>query len=166
MASAEVTYCHRWNSRRARPGSPITEDEARESDAAGEEYTAIVPLPDRTYPALVTVVGKKSYWSTTFLDAYGRETAKYIFDEREGRLFLHRVFLRTYADDTPGLLLSDAARVEEVRIRPDGYMKRILIDKPKNEKITEEYSDVPVDSNWEPRPEFGAWSSITRFERR
>ncbi|GAA3730923.1 hypothetical protein HDA32_005603 [Spinactinospora alkalitolerans] len=121
MNSAETAYCFRWSSRRSRPGSPITEEEARERGESGEEFTAVAVRPGQPTPALVTVVWKNAYAATRFLDEHGRESVKYVFERvDEERLFLHRVFIRTYPDERPGLMLGDAVRVEEMRIGLDG----------------------------------------------
>jgi hypothetical protein len=165
MTTTEVTYCYRWNSRRASPGTPISEEEARERDATGEEYTAIVPRPGHPYPVLVTVVWKNSFCSTSFLDDFGRRCAKYSFTKVEGRLFLSEIHLHEYPDDTPGLKLSAATRIEHMVFRTDGHVRRVTTDHGKHEKITNDYSDVSMDANWEPIPEFGDWDSIARFER-
>ena len=149
----------------AKPGSPITVDEARDRDAVGEEYTAVVPRSGHPYPTLVTIVWKNDYCSTIFLDEYGRQAAKYVFKKMGDQLFLSRILMHTYPNKKRGLVVSDAVRMEDVKMRPDGYSKRVVTDDEKQERITDEYSDVPTDANWEPIPKFGEWDSIARFER-
>jgi hypothetical protein len=103
----------------------------------------------------------------TFLDDVGREYMEYSFSRRgETRLFLVKVFIWTYPNDDPGLGLGDSMKHEDIRYREDGYVKRIIIDKVEGFKDTAEYSDVPVEDNWEPVPAFGDYWSVGRKERR
>jgi hypothetical protein len=78
-----------------------------------------------------------------------------VFTRLGDRLFLGRVLPHTYPDETRGSTPSDAVRVEDVRIRPDGYVKAVVTDHGKRERTSTEYADVPVDADWEPVPGFG-----------
>ncbi|SDU33175.1 hypothetical protein [Jiangella alkaliphila] len=146
---------------------PLTEEEARVRDGAGEEYTAVLPpRTGTTFPVLVTPVWKTGVVAVTFLDDVGRKATEYTFMKKaEDRLFLTRVHLWTYPNDQPGLRLSDSASHETVHLREDGYVKRVVKNKVENVQETVEYDDVPVDANWEPIPSFGDYGSIARYER-
>jgi hypothetical protein len=71
----------------------------------------------------------------------------------------------TYPNDEPGLRLSDSSSHETAYYREDGYVKRVIKNKVEHFQETVEYTDVPVDTNWEPIPTFGDYRSIARFER-
>jgi hypothetical protein len=145
----------------------MDEREAREKYDSGEEFTAAVhAFEGNGHPTLVTCAWKNEYASVAFLDPFGREEVKYIFHrENDSWLFLNRIIFRKYPNDNPRLRISEAIRFEDIEIHKDGYMKRVIIDKQNNTKETIEYSDVPVEPNWEPIPEFGSWLSISRYER-
>jgi hypothetical protein len=165
-ATSQVTYCFKWNSRRNRAGVPLSEAEAREQDAGGDEYTAVVPQAGSAHPVLVTVVWKNNFVGVSFIDEVGRKYMQYSFYKKnEASLFLTNVVIWTYPNDDPKLLFADAVQQEEIQYREDGYVRRILIDKTEAVKDTTEYSDVPVDDNWEPVPTFGDYRSIARKER-
>lgn len=162
-----VGYTYRWNHRRNKPGTPLSEEEARAKDAAGEEYSAILPArPGTESPVLVTPVWKTGVVITTFIDDFGRKSVEYVFTKKEdGRLFLSTVHMWTYPNDDPRLRLSDAVVHEEIRYREDGYVERVITNKAEHYRETVEYTDVPVDKNWEPLAPFGDYTSIARFER-
>ena len=71
----------------------------------------------------------------------------------------------TYPNDQPGLDRSESSSYETVRYRDDGYVKRVVKNKLDQFQETVEYTDVPVDANWEPIPTFGDYGSIARHER-
>jgi hypothetical protein len=162
-----VDYCFKWNYADGEPGVPLTEEEARVKDAAGEEYSAVMPPRDgMRFPVLVTPVWKSGVVAVTFLDDFGRKATEYTFMKKtEESLFLTRVHMWTYPNDEPGLRLSDSSSNEMVSYREDGYVKRVVKNKVENFQETVEYTDVPVDTNWEPIPTFGDFRSIARFER-
>ena len=166
-STTDVQYTYRWNQRRNKPGNPLSEEEARARDAAGEEYTAVTPpRPGTSSPVLVTPVWKSGVVVVTFMDDPGRKTVEYTFAKKdESRLFLESVHLWSYPSDDPKLRLSDASVREEFHYREDGYVERIVTNKAEQYRETVEYSDVPVESNWEAVPEFGQWGSVARFER-
>lgn len=159
-------YCFKWNYADNEPGVPLTEAEARAKHDAGEEFTAVMPPQRGTRsPVLVTPVWKSGVVAVTFLDDPGRKATEYTFMKRDDRLFLVGVDLWTYPTDEPGLRLSAATVYESISNHEDGTVKRIIKDKVKQEKETIEYTDVAMDSHWEPIPGFGDYESIARFER-
>ncbi|ONI88844.1 hypothetical protein ALI22I_17925 [Saccharothrix sp. ALI-22-I] len=160
-------YSFRWNHRRNRPGTELSEEEARARDAAGEEYTAVLPpRPGTRSPVLVTPVWQTGVVLVSFLDDPGRKIVEYVFTKKDdSRMFLSGVHLWEYPDDQPGRRLSEASRREDIRYHEDGYVHRTIIDKNEGYRETVEYTDVPVATNWEPVPAFGDYASIGRFER-
>jgi hypothetical protein len=165
--AGEIEYCHSWNSRRNRVGVALTEGEARARNASGEEFIAVLRSAGGGQPVLVTVSGETDVITVTFRDRHGRQNLKYWFGKVDGdeRLFLRTVMFWEYPSDDPKLRQSEATKVEETAFRPDGYVKRVVIDSVEQEKETTEYNSVPVDGNWEPVPEFGDYWSIARRER-
>jgi hypothetical protein len=161
-----VDYCFKWNYTEGAPGLSLTEDEARVKDGAGEEYTAIMPSrAGMESPVLVTLVWKTGVVVVTFLDDFGRKATDYTFMKTDEILFLTRAHMWTYPNDEPGLRLSDSSSHETVYYRDDGYVKRVVKNKMEHFHETVEYTDVPVDTNWEPIPSFGDYRSIARYER-
>ncbi|MCP2163568.1 hypothetical protein [Goodfellowiella coeruleoviolacea] len=162
-----VDYCFKWNYADGAPGEPLTEDEARVRDSAGEEYTAVMPpRPGTKSPVLVTPVWKTGVVVVTFLDDPGRKATEYTFMKKtDESLFLTRVHMWTYPSEQPGLRLSDSSSHETVHYREDGYVKRVVKNKVERFQETVEYTDVPVGTNWEPIPVFGDYRSIARYER-
>ncbi|TWD83151.1 hypothetical protein FB561_4309 [Kribbella amoyensis] len=162
-----VRYCFKWNYADSCPGDLLTEEEARSRDSAGEEYTAVLPPRDgTTAPVLVTVVRKTGVVVVTFLDEPGRKAAEYTFLKKtDPRLFLSRVSLWGYPTDEPGLRLSSSSWHETVNYREDGTVKRVVKNKVERSQEVFEYTDVPMDSQWEDLPVFGNYRSIARYER-
>lgn len=162
-----VDYCFRWNYANGVPSEPLTEDEARARDGAGEEYSAIMPpRPGTRSPVLVTPAWKTGIVLVTFIDDPGRKAIEYTFKKKtDESLFLVRVTTWNYPNDEPGLRLSQASSHETVSLREDGYVKRVIKNKVENFQETVEYTDVPVDTNWEPIPVFGDYRSIGRYDR-
>jgi hypothetical protein len=162
-----VDYCFKWNYADGAPGVPLTEEEARVKDSSGEEYTAIMPpRTGMTSPVLVTPVWKTGVVVVTFLDDFGRKATEYTFMKKtDESLFLTRVNMWTYPNNEPGLRLSDSSSTEVVNYREDGYVKRVIKNKVERVQETVEYTDVPIDTNWEPIPTFGDYRSIARYER-
>jgi hypothetical protein len=166
-ATQVLDYTYKWNYRRNRPGQVLSEEEARLKDAAGDEYTAVMPpRPGTTRPVLVTPVWQTGVVVVTFIDEFDRRAVEYVFSKKDDtRLFLDDVHMWTYPNDEPRLLLSAATVRERVSYYTDGYVKRVITNVGEHYKETIEYRDVPVESNWEPIPTFGDYASIARFER-
>lgn len=162
-----ITYCFKWNYADGAPGELLTMDEARSRDDAGEEYTALLSTTgSSSFPTLVTLAWKTGVVVVTFLDLFGRKTAEYTFRKKTTEsLFLRRVHLWTYPNDQPGLRLADSTSHETVYYQEDGSVKRVVKNKIKQTQETIEYTNVPVDANWEPIPQFGDYHSIARYER-
>lgn len=165
--AGEIEYCHSWNSRRNRVGVPLSEADARARNATGEQFIAVVREKAGSQPALVTVSGENDVITVTFRDRHGRQNLKYWFGkvDDDERLFLRTVMFWEYPSDDPKLRQSDATKVEDTSFRPDGYVKRVVMDSVEQVKETTEYNSVPVADNWEPVPEFGNYWSIARRER-
>lgn len=84
----------------------------------------------------------------------------YTFEEREpGRLFLSEAVYREF-DQSSG----SVARGTVYRFSPRGHASVERTERPFNRAAISE-REVDVSKNWEPRPAFGDWASITRQER-
>lgn len=87
-----------------------------------------------------------------------------LFQKMEnGKLFMHEATVWSYAEGAEDM--SGAHYIETGEFRPDGYASRTIDDESSDQIQKTEYRDVPVDSNWEPVPEFGHWESVARYER-
>ncbi|WP_460998803.1 hypothetical protein [Streptomonospora sediminis] len=163
-----VEYTWTWNFRRNRAGTPLTEAEARSRHATGEDYIAIIGRsPGTSHPVLVTISGNYGYASTLFLDEHGRPKMEYQFSQKnKDQMFLETVHIWSYADDNPKHTRKDANMIEKYTYREDGYARQEKINAIENFKDIKESTDVPVQNNWEPVPEFGSYESIARWERR
>jgi hypothetical protein len=145
----------------------LTEEEAQACNATGEQFIAALRWLGSPQPVLVTVSGETDVITVTFRDQHGRHSLKYWFGkvDNDERLFLRTAMSWEYPSDDPKLRQSAATKVEDTSFRPDGYVKRVVLDGVENIKETTEYNSVPVADNWEPVPEFGNYWSIARRER-
>jgi hypothetical protein len=168
MRSGEIAYCHSWNYRRRRIGIALTEADARTRDTAGEAFMAVVPVSG-PHPALVDVAWENQCIAVTFLDPHGRKSLKYFFYKvnRSGgsAMFLRTAYLWEYPSDDPRLRESESTKRETYSYREDGHARRVVVDEIEQYKDTAEWSEVPIDKNWEPVPSFGDYWSIARRER-
>jgi hypothetical protein len=161
--AVQVSYCELWSDRLRRPVGQLSEDAARQLDWRGQRYGFVVGDPFA--PDLeVTVHWKKSCLTVSFIDDAGRKHVRYMFrliDEH--RLFLGNVIAWEYVEGARYEF--EAARIESVLCKPSGYLRRKLEDKNSKTVQISEYTSVPVNSNWEPSPQFGDWGSVIRYER-
>lgn len=159
----QATYCEVWSDQLRSPTNVMSEGEAHDRDAQGEPYCVV--LGDTSTPqAVLEVARKNSYLSVSFIDADGRTHTKYIFRGMEnGELFLRQVTVWNYPDGAQ--FEFEASRIETAKFRPDGYASRTIDDSSTDQIEKTEYMDVPVETNWEPMPEFGHWESVARYDR-
>ena len=68
-----IEYSFRWYYRRNRPGMPLSEQDARAKDTAGEEYTAVLPpRPGTPLPGPGDASVEGPAWAlVTFGNAHG-----------------------------------------------------------------------------------------------
>ena len=161
--AVRVNYCELWSDRLRTPVGPLSEGAARQLDSRGQRYGFVTGDPSA--PDLeVTVHWAKSCLAVSFLDDARRNHVRYVFtliDER--RLFLANVIAWAYPAGTQYEF--EATRIESVLCKPHGYLRRKVEDKYSKTIEISEYSSVPMNSNWEPVPWFGAWRSVIRYER-
>lgn len=159
-----VTYCQRWNNKLHKPIEPLNPAAALRKDRAKEWYTAVLgdPAAPRCYVELAWENNHVGVW---FLDDELRRNVHYSFTRLdETIMFMDAVGLWYYADGA-GRSLGDASRIEMVDYSADGHVRRTSIDVPRKLETVEEFSDVPLDINWEPVPAFGDYRSVTRLDR-
>lgn len=159
----QVTYCELWSDQLRSPTDEMSEEQARTRDAKGEPYCVV--LGDPAAPqAVLEVAWKNSYIGVSFIDEEGRTHTSYDFRKQDdGRLFMTEVTVWTYPEGAQ--FEFEASVIENVYFRPDGYARRTLDDRSSDQIKATEYADVPMDTNWEPVPEFGHWESIARYDR-
>lgn len=159
----KATYCEVWSDELRSPTDVTTEGGARERAARGESFCVV--LGDTASPqAVLEVVPENKFIDVSFVDEGGRtHTALGFTDMGGGKFFLSDLVMWSYKPGAENM--SGAHRIETLEFRPDGYLKRTIDDDSVDHVEVMEYTDVPVDLNWEPEPEFGEWESIARLDR-
>lgn len=159
----QITYCELWSSKRRKPTGAMSADQARQLDAGGKSYSVVLGDPEAPR-SVIEVVPENNYFNVNFIDGEGRISAAYGFSKiDDSRLFLTKLTLWTYPEGARSK--SQASRIESFEFRPDGYAAQTVNDKSSDQIETTEKIKVPVDTNWEPVPEFGSWESIARYDR-
>jgi hypothetical protein len=163
----EAVYCRSWNRVEGRVGIPMLESEASRRHLSGESFTvALVSDKPVEQPILINCVWENDYASTTFLDEIGRYSTRYIFKgNRKENLFLQRVLIWSYPNSSPNLEIPEANHYQDMVFRKDGTGKTTEVNKEEGFREITDYTDLPVEGNWEPFPSFGDWGSIARYER-
>ena len=160
-----VTYCESWSVKLRRPVGRLTAEQARARDEVGEPWYTVV-LGEASRPeSYVEVAWVNAHLGVWFLDEDSRPWLHYSFtrvDER--RLFLDSVVRWDYPGHA-GRRLAEADRVETLTYRPDGRVHQEIADSRVDELILCDYTDVPLELNWEPVPVFGDYGSLTRLDR-
>ena len=160
----QVSYCRRWNFRRDRPIDPLTEDEARRQDAAGELYTVV--LGDPAGPEkIIEVVWENKHLGVIFFDRLQRQSIRYSFTRvDDDTMFLRSITNWKYDDDT-AKTINESSRIEHIEYHQDGIVEHEVRDEQAGEIRTKKIRDVKLDINWEPIPTFGDWEYIARYDR-
>lgn len=159
----QVTYCELWSNKLRSPTDVLTEAEARDRDARGEQYCVVLGDPGAPQ-AILDIAWVNSALRVSFVDEEGRSHTEYLFRKMEnGKLFMHDATTWTYPEGSRRK--SQASHIEEAQFRPDGYASRTIDDSSAGQIEKTEYTDVPVENNWEPMPEFGHWESVARYDR-
>lgn len=154
-----------WNSVLHRPLDEITQEEARRRDAVGRAFTVTFGSAEQPEVTLKVMRGH-GIFTVTWLDEHLREALLYNYTRQDdGRLFLDEITTWTY-DRPDALAMSQAATIEELRWRPDGYVDKVFQDSatPDRESL-EQYRNVPVESHWEDEPAFGDWDGLLVWDR-
>lgn len=156
-----VAYCELWSNEMRSPTDVLTEAKARDRHARGEQYCVV--LGDPGAPQAILEIGRSAL-RVSFVDEEGRTNTQYLFRKMEnGMLFLGDVTTWAYPEGAEDM--SEASRIESAQLRPDGYASRTIDDSSTDQIEKTEYMDVPVETNWEPMPEFGHWESVARYDR-
>ncbi len=164
LAAEKITYCRRWNNKLIKPIEPLTPAEALRKDRGKEWYTVVVGdvAAPRCY---VEVAWENDHLGVWFLDDKLRQSAHCSFTRLDDTtLFLDAVGC-WYYPRIGGRSLADASRIEKVVYKTDGFVRRRTTDVRKKKVKIEEFTDVPLDINWEPVPVFGDYRSVTRVDR-
>lgn len=116
-------------------------------------------------PEVVEVCWNNSYLGVWFFDPHLRQSIKYSFDLIDAdTLFLQSVTRWQYPGQTAGGL-NESTLTETFSYGPDGSAKRVIKDDQAGETITQERQGVDISDHWEPKPAFGDWTSVIRYER-
>ncbi|MCT7353740.1 hypothetical protein N4P33_16415 [Streptomyces sp. 15-116A] len=143
---------------------PLTPEQARNRHSSGELYTAVASPREGTAPELrVEMRLETGYASVVFMDEYGRDTLDYTFTLISGALFLETVRSYSYGHSQERGGYADTDRTETYEFTTNGVVQRTVeVD---GQESTESRHDIDVSTNWEPVPDFGAYSSLIRRER-
>lgn len=159
----QVSYCRRWNFKRNRPIDPLTEEEARQRDEAGELYSVVVGDP--AAPDRIIEVVRPNHIGVWFFDPQQRQSLNYTFRRAgDGRMFLRNIIRWAYPNDE-ARMLNQCSLIEEIQYEEGGIAHHEVRDKEADEIKRTSYRDVSLDINWEPVPAFGDWDSIIRYDR-
>lgn len=158
------SYCEQWNNLTETPMIPLTPEQARNRHSSGELYTAVASPREGTAPELrVEMRLETGYASVVFMDEYGRDTLDYTFTLISGALFLETVRSYSYGHSQERGGYADTDRTETYEFTTNGVVQRTVeVD---GQESTESRHDIDVSTNWEPVPDFGAYSSLIRRER-
>lgn len=164
MPVETITYCERWNNKLMRPIEPLTAEEAQRRDQAKELYTVVVgdPAAPRCY---VEIAWENNHVGVWFLDEVLRRSAHLSFTRLDDTMMFLDAMVLWHYPRRAGRSLEDASSIEKVVYKTDGYVRRKKIDVRKRKETIEEFTDVPLDINWEPVPVFGDYRSVTRVDR-
>ncbi|MGF0175137.1 hypothetical protein ACQF36_33115 [Streptomyces sp. Marseille-Q5077] len=158
------TYCEQWNNLAETPMNPLTPEQAQARHGTGELYTAVAAPAGQSTPALrVEMRLETGYASVIFMDEYGRDTLDYTFTLIDGSFFLETATSYSYGDSQERGGYADADRTETYEFTTDGVIQRAIEDE--DGESVENRHGVDVSSNWEPVPDFGTYSSLSRRER-
>jgi len=163
-STTSVSYCVQWFRANKCATDILTDDEARNRHARGELYTALIGGLSR--PTCFLEFSAYRSVAVEFLDTALRTFCHYSFQEKEpGRLFLTRIRLPWYPDDT-----GRADRATCCYVKPDGHVAiehyRAWADnRPGSYIVGGEERVVDVTNHWEPFPEFGHYDGLGRRDR-
>jgi hypothetical protein len=159
-----ATYCRQWNSVLNEPMDPVTEEQARQLDASGDSYTVVLS-EDSTPRKYIEVNWRTGGLGVFFLDEQRRPHLAYSFRRVDDeRMFLDDVLRWEYPDDE-AIAMSGAKLIDDVRYQQDGRVLREVRDDVAQEIRRQEFTDVPLEVNWEPVPTFGDWEQLARRDR-
>jgi hypothetical protein len=159
----QATYSRRWNLVLHKPLDPISEQQARQLDEAGDYYT--VAFTQDTTSGYLEINWTERYLAVYFLDEQHRPGLCYTFTRLDqDRMFMNSVLRWEYPDDQ-ARAMTGANLTEELRYQQDGVVDREVRDDTAHEVRRQTITDVNLDINWEPVPQFGQWDSVTRLDR-
>lgn len=154
---SRVTYYEGWYRHAKEAVGPLTVDEAKRLDSAGEPYAVVLGDPKQPH-SFIEVSG--GCYGVSFLDNLRREHLMYTFEDvGGGKLFLKEAVHRDFEADSDMV-----ARATISRFSPDGRVQIEKGEKPFRQALmTERQTDVG--RNWEPKPAFGLFDGLVRKDR-
>ncbi len=157
MSISKAAFFEAWHRQAKEPVGPLSEEEARQRDASGEPYVAVLVEAGRP-SAFVEITGGEFY-GVSFLDEDLREYLAYTFEVVDRRLFLSEAVHREFDGQS-----QDVVRGAVHRFSPDGRASVEESGKPFPRATMKEHR-VDVSGNWEEMPRFGDYARLLRKER-
>jgi len=167
-------YCREWDTASRTPLEPLSEMEARQRFEGQvpepDHWFSVAALRDDSRPDSVPdftleVLPHAEFVNVAFLDEFASERFNYGLTRIDDRLFMSHVTEHRYPDDGRHHGLHEATFVEEFLFRPDGYVKRVVMDESDSMTHASEYRDVDVAQHWQEVPGFGDWEPLGVFSR-
>lgn len=160
-----LNYCERWNAKSKAPAKPLSEAEARRLHEAGKPYTVLLGPGESGTRTVVAVRLETGYVGVTFLNEDQEPELLYIFgfdaggeptgDPTGDPMFLSEARYRDPSGAEPETVykFSRNGRMMARRAATDGSGFETM------------ESSLDVETLFEPVPDFGSYSSVTRRER-
>jgi hypothetical protein len=153
---------------------PLFEEEAL------RRFTGLVPEPHHWFSVAAHRVGAAAddapefvleilphaeFVNVNFVDQYHTQKVSYGFKKMNGKLFMTNITEHNHPEGRRFFAMDESLSVEQIVIKPDGYVKQVLYDYQVGKTSLSEYRGVDVAGNWQELPEFGAWEELGEFER-
>jgi hypothetical protein len=161
-----VEYGLLYNEQLREVVEPMSEDQARKQwETRGDPFEVLLGDPKQPQVS-VQANSAEQVFLVYFYDEHGRRALSYTFAPREGRdeLFLENITTWEW-DDPSKSEMDEASVIDSYDYREDGYLRHTTDRADSDNYQVEEFSDVPLDINWEPVPRFGDWASLARYRR-
>jgi hypothetical protein len=168
------TYCRSWSGKRKGPLDPLSAEEAR------RRFEGLVPEPNHWFSVAAQRVGgavddapefvleilpHADFINVKFVDQYHTQRFLYGFKKLDSKLFMTNITEHNYPEEPRFFDLDESLTVEQIVIKPSGYVKQVLYDYKYGKRNVSEYRGVDVAGNWQEIPEFGEWDELGEFER-
>ncbi|MFI7110273.1 DUF4241 domain-containing protein [Nonomuraea sp. NPDC050227] len=155
VGTVDVTYCEGWDPQARAAVAPISEPEARDRDASGEQYAVLLSVQGRP-KALFQVDWDHGHLGLFLFDAYERRTKELEYRQLEpGRLHLMRYQEWRHTSGTDPEFPEHGWRFT-MTIAPDGRARRVLSNA---DGSSHTWESVPVEHRTVAKAEFGAWTA-------
>jgi hypothetical protein len=159
MKSMKYEYFDGWQRSDREPVGPLSMEEAKARDSAGQNYCVAVKEDAGNYEAFIVV--SRNGFGVSFLDGQGRVYLSYGFqDVGDGRLFLNHAH---WADFSPGDEHKPSS-VTNYHFNRTGSATVVRASAPFDRAEAMD-TDKDVEANWDVRPAFGDYAHLLVKER-